>query len=251
MLAESIIRIGRPIKNGKLTSRERIQLLTDVASENCKNYFRNVLLVELNDNRASIESMELGNIVIQEKKENFIVDKKRATAFPIFYPNGGNPLHAQGVYALPCYLMYDPHIKALGDPEQFKKTFLIPRLKNTLQYKDLPKSAMAELADMVAKLVRPRAANLITEDKQLGIIMIYDERLLMFQKCKEKIVDDNKIWISNSNLISGFNLYLNGEEVLKRISEAKFYEAAELGREKDAISTFSNQKTNEVVSIKE
>jgi len=38
VLAESIIRIGRPIKNGSLSPRERIRLLTDVASENCKNY---------------------------------------------------------------------------------------------------------------------------------------------------------------------------------------------------------------------
>ncbi|MDP1271129.1 hypothetical protein, partial [Klebsiella pneumoniae] len=41
----------------------------------------------------------------------------------------------------------------------------------------------------------------------------------------------------------------NGEEVLKRISEAKFYEAAELGKEKDVISTFSNKKVDEAVSI--
>lgn len=43
-------------------------------------------------------------------------------AFPIFYPNGGNPLHAQGIYPHPCYLVYDPHIKAMKDEDAFKKT---------------------------------------------------------------------------------------------------------------------------------
>ncbi|MCG9969926.1 hypothetical protein L9W92_18180 [Pelotomaculum terephthalicicum JT] len=249
MLAESIIRIGRPIKNGGLSSRERIRFLTDIASENCKNYFRNVFLVEINESRAILQPMELGNIVMENNKENFIVDHKRAVAFPVFYPNGGNPLHAQGIYALPCYLMYDPHIKSIREQEQFKKKFLLPRLNSTLQYKDMVKDAINKLADIVADLFAQKASELITEDKQLGIVMIYDERLPMFQKRKDKINNNNMIWISTSNLVSGFNLYLNGEEVLKRISEAKFYEAAELGKEKDVISTFSNKKVDEAVSI--
>ena len=249
MLAESIIRIGRPIKNGNLSSRERIRFLTDIASENCKNYFRNVFLVEINDSRAILQPMEIGNVAIENKKENFNVDHKRAIAFPVFYPNGGNPLHAQGIYALPCYLMYDPHIKSIGEQEQFKKKFLLPRLKSTIQYKDMVKEVIDNLADIVAESFAQKASELITEDKQLGIVMIYDERLPMFQKRKDKINDDNMIWINSSNLVSGFNLYLNGEEVLKRISEAKFYEAAELGKEKDVISTFSNKKVDEAVSI--
>jgi len=69
MLAESIIRIGRPIKDGGLSSRERIRFLTDIASENCKNYFRNVFLVETNNSKAILKPMELGNVVIENKKE--------------------------------------------------------------------------------------------------------------------------------------------------------------------------------------
>lgn len=79
--------------------------------------------------------------------------------------------------------------------------------------------------------------------------MIYDERLPFYIKCEEKIDDGNLIWINNSNIEPGYHLYLKGEEVLKRISEAKYLEASELGKEKNAVSTFSNEMTDEVVSI--
>lgn len=250
MLAESIIRIGRPIKNGAMPCREKIRLLTDVGSENCKNFFRHVLLVELHEAEIAFQKLEIGNIVTENKKENYLVDSKKSTAFPIFYPNGGNPLHAQGIYALPCYLLYDPHIKALGDEQQFKKEFLIPRLNNTLQYRGLPPEKKEWFADRVAGLLTAKAPELIVKDKQLGILMIYDAKLSVFQQRKDRIDEDGElILIGESQLQPGQYLYLDGKEVLKNISQAKFYEAAELGREENAVSTFSNQPADEVVSI--
>lgn len=251
MLAESIIRIGRPIKDSDWPIREKIRLLTDVGSENCKNYFRHVCLIELNENEIDCRLMELGDeIIMDNKKKDYRVDTMRSTAFPIFYPNGGNPLHAQGVYAIPCYLMYDPHIKSMNEQEQFRKEFLLPRLNRTLQYQDLPEKKKMSLADRIVALLASKASDIIAEDKQLGILMIYDERLPLFHKLKSRIVDhDHLLWIGESMLAPGLHLYLDGEEVLQRINQAKFYEAAELGKEKDAVSTFSNQMAGEVVSV--
>lgn len=249
MLAESIVRIGRPIKNGDLLPKERIRFLTDIASENCKNYFRNVFLVEMMDGQISLQVMELGDIVKEDKKENFVVNLERAVAYPVFYPNGGNPLHAQGIYPLPCYLMYDPHIKAINNREKFKKNFLLPRLKNTLQYQDLKKEDLNELADKVVDLFVSKSSELITEEKQLGVFMLYDESLPVFQRHAEKINGGELVWISPSNLLPGAHLYLDGKETLEKIGEAKFVEAAELGKEKNAVSTFSNTKEDKVVSI--
>ena len=42
MLAESIIRVGRPIAHSNLSNKQRIRLLTDTDRENCKNFFQNV-----------------------------------------------------------------------------------------------------------------------------------------------------------------------------------------------------------------
>ncbi|MHB1652784.1 MAG: hypothetical protein ACYCVD_09950 [Desulfitobacteriaceae bacterium] len=249
MLAESIIRIGRPIKNSNLSARERIRLLTDVGSENCKNYFQNVFLVELNKEKINLKILQLGDKVIENKKEQFKVDPRRNTAFPIFYPNGGNPLHAQGIYPLPCYLMYDPHIKAMKNKEQFKKEVLLPRLDSTIDYRDLTDAKKESLAEKVASLFEEKASEYIQEDKQLGIILIYDERLPIFHKRRERVEEESSLWIAPSTLEPNTHLYLEGEKVLQKISQAKFCEAAELGKEKNSVSTFSNQKSAEVVSI--
>ena len=249
MLAESIIRIGRPIKNSNLSPRERIRLLTDVDSENCKNYFRHVFLVELNKEKINLQVLQLGDKVTENKKEQFKVDPRRNTAFPIFYPNGGNPLHAQGIYPLPCYLMYDPHIKAMKNKEQFKKEVLLPRLNSTIDYRDLTDAKKESLAEKVASLFEEKASEFIEEDKQLGIIMIYDEGLPIFHKRRERVEEESSLWIAPSTLEPNTHLYLEGEKVLQKISQAKFCEAAELGKEKNAVSTFSNQKSAEVVSI--
>ncbi len=249
MLAESIIRIGRPIKNGGMPCREKIRLLTDVSSDNCKNFFRHVFVVEIQEAELAFQKFELGNTVTENKKENYRVDVKKSTAFPIFYPNGGNPLHAQGIYALPCYLMYDPHIKALGDKEQLKKEFLFPRLNSTLQYRDLPPAEKELLADKITALLAAKAAEFITEDRQLGILMLYDAKFSVFQQADQSDKGEAMLLIGESQLQPGQYLYLNGEEVLNCISQAKFYEAAELGSEKNAVSTFSNQPASEVVSI--
>ena len=107
MLAESIVRIGRPIVASDLPNQERIRWLTDVDSENCKNYFQNVFLIEINENRESYHYMRVGN----GEGKDFTVNQQRNNAYPILYPQGGNPLKAQGIYPVPCYLMLIPMLK--------------------------------------------------------------------------------------------------------------------------------------------
>ncbi len=249
MLAESIIRIGRPIKNSDMPCREKIRLLTDVSSENCKNFFRHVFLIEIAGKETGFQLIEMGNKTVGEKKETFKVDERRNVAFPVLFPNGGNPLHAQGIYPLPCYLMYDPHIKALKDKEAFKKEFLLSRLGKTLFYRDKTAKERAALADRIAELLASREAELVREEKQLGVMMIFDQDLPMFHKRKERTDNAHSLWIAESPLTPGAHLHLDGEEVLKGISRAKFDEAAELGREEKAISTLTNRQADEVVSI--
>lgn len=250
MLAEAIIRIGRPIKNNsEFSVQERIRLLTDVSSDNCKNFFQNVFVVELKGQEAAMQYIQAGILINEGKKETFIVDPERSIAFPIFYPNGGNPLHAQGIYPLPCYLLYDPHTKILGDKEQFAAEVLLSRLKSTIGYRDLPEEKQKGIAAGVAAILAKEAPAFLKDAKQLGILLIYDERLPLFKKLPEKTEDTSLLWIAESNLQKGSHLYLDGTETLRRIASAKFFEAAELGRAEDTVSTFSNRKEKEVVSI--
>lgn len=249
MLAEAIVRIGRPIKNSDLSFQERIRLLTDVSSENCKNYFQNVFIVELNGEKGSVRYMQVGNWVKTGNKETFLVYQQHNTSFPIFYPNGGNPLHAQGIYPLPCYLLYDPHIKALSQKEAFAKEVLLPRINSTIGYQKWTDKEKEKLAITVAELLEKEAAEYVVKEKQLGILMIYDERLPVYKKLTSNIQDESLLWISSAIVETDKQLYLVGEEVLNSISQAKIAEAAELGCQKNAVSTFSNRAEKEVVSI--
>ncbi|MEZ0118840.1 UNVERIFIED_ORG: hypothetical protein ABRZ91_002797 [Heyndrickxia coagulans] len=247
MLAESIIRIGRPIANSPdLPVRERIRWLTDVESENCKNFFQNVLIVELGNDGDALSYVTVGKV--EEGKKSFIVDTNQSTSFPILYPNGGNPLNAQGVYPVPCYLMYEPHMKAMAKKEQFYQV-LLSRLKKTVGYMKLGIEEIEAVAGRVSEILEAHHADFLTEEKQLGILMIYDERLPVYLKLSGRSDNPDELWIRESRLEPGKQLYLNGREALNGIIEAKFDEASTLGKEHSAVSTFTNQKTEEVVSI--
>ncbi len=250
MLAEAIVRIGRPIKNDvDFPCQERIRLLTDVSSENCKNFFQNVFIVELGGEGAGMRYIQVGEPQKVDNKETFLVDQQRNTSFPIFYPNGGDPLLAQGIYPLPCYLLYDPHIKALGQKEKLETKVLFPRINSTVGYMDWPQEEKENLAGKVAELLAGEAAQFMSEAKQLGILLIYDERLPVFQKMPERLQNKSLLWIAPSALEPEKHLHLVGVEVLKSITRAKLAEAAELGRAEKAVSTFSNREEAEVVSV--
>lgn len=247
MLAESIIRIGRPIANSPdLPVKERIRWLTDVESENCKNFFQNVLIVELGNVGDALSYVTVGKA--GEGKKSFIVDANQSTSFPILYPNGGNPLKAQGVYPVPCYLMYEPHMKAMAEKEQFYQA-LLPRLKKTVGYMKLGIEEIEAVAGRVSEILEAHHTDFLTEEKQLGILMIYDERLPVYLKLSGKSDNPDELWIRESRLEPGKQLYLNGREALQGIIDAKFDEASTLGKEHNAVSTFTNQKTEEVVSV--
>ncbi|MGG3434081.1 hypothetical protein ABER60_07685 [Heyndrickxia coagulans] len=247
MLAESIIRIGRPIANSPdLTVRERIRWLTDVESENCKNFFQNVLIVELGNEEDALSYVTVGEL--STEKKSFVVDTNQSTAFPIQYPNGGNSRNAQGFYPIPCYLMYGAHIKAMAEKGQFFQAVL-PRLKRTVGYKQFGNKEIETVASRVSEILEAHHTEFITDEKQLGILMIFDERLPVYMKLNEKTDHGDDVWIRESRLVPGTHLYLSGQETLKSIIDAKLDEARTLGKALHAVSTFTNKETEEVVSI--
>ncbi len=246
MLVESIIRVGRPIIQSNLSNEQRIRWLTDVDSENCKNYFQNVFLVELDAEKIDFHYITLGSW----ENKNFVVDQLRNSAYPILYPQGGNPLHAQGVYPAPCYLMYDPHIKSMNNSETFAYEVILPRLKSTISYRGKNEEQVLSIATRVAKIIASKYGNFISEEKQLGILYIYDHALPIYHIMPERKIDDERyFWISESKLKDGQHLYLDSEKCLEGIIEAKFAEAKTLGYERNAISTFTNKREAEVSSI--
>jgi hypothetical protein len=246
MLVESIILVGKPIVHSDLSNEQRIRWLTDIDSENCKNYFQNVFLVEIDDNKIAYHYIKLGS----GEGKNFVVDTLRNSSFPILYPQGGNPLHAQGVYPAPCYLMYDPHIKLMKDPQTFASKVILPRLKNTVSYREQNEEQLISIATRVAKIIAGNYEIFISEAKQLGILYIYDHALPIYLFMPERKTDDERyLWIAESKLKNGQHLYIDSDKCIEGIIEAKFAEAKTLGYEKNAISTFTNKREAEVSSI--
>lgn len=245
MLAESIIRVGRPIVHSSLPNDQRIRWMTDVDSDNCKNYFQHVFLVEINDDEVAYHFMKLGS----EEGKKFNVDKMRNNAYPILYPQGGNPLHAQGIYPVPCYLMYDPHIKSMNDSKLFAKNVLLPRLKNTVPYRNYNEEELMTIAIKAAEIIAAHYKEFMTDEKQLGILYIYDHALSVYRTIPGKRRDVRFLWITESKLKTGEHLYLDGDKCLEGIIEAKFSEAKTLGCAENEISTFSNKREKEVSSI--
>ena len=245
MLVESIIRVGKPIIHSDLSNEQRIRWLTDVDSENCKNFFQNVFLIELDGEETDYHYITLG---FWDDK-SFFVDKLRNKAYPILYPQGGNPLHAQGVYPAPCYLMYDPHIKLMKKPEEFASEVILPRLRSTVAYRENNEGQLMSLAARVANIIASNHDSFISEEKQLGILYIYDHTLSIYNTMPERKTDERFYWIAESKLKHGQHLYIDSNKCLDGIIESKFDEAKKLGYEKNAISTFTNRIEEEVSSV--
>ena len=246
MLTEMMVRKGRAVKESDWMYQERIALLTDVHSENCKNYFQNVLIVEWDGVRATARKKMIGQFV---DKNKFEIDKEETPAFPVIFPHGGNPLHAQGIYPLPCYLLYDPHMKSLTDPTEFVKNFLLPRFRSTVTYLTLDEAKKELLAERVAFAIAEHAHRWISEEKQLGVLIVVDHSLTVFQRRAERFDDESLLWIAESDLQADEHLYLNAQIALDLIVEAKFREAGSLGMQERAISTFTNEISERVVSV--
>lgn len=250
LLAEAIVRIGRPIAQGDLPYKERIRWLTDVDSDSCKNYFQNVFIIELDNDLGAFQFRRVGDLQKVGKKEEFYVNTHENVSFPVLFPNGGNPLNAQGVYPVPCYLMYDRHIKTMTDPREFAGQVLLPRMNRTVSFKHFGLEEKEELAGKVANMLAQNAGDFISKEKQLGILLIFDSNLPVYTMFTErKGSDPQYLWIAQSQLKPDHHLYLDGEKALSGILDARLDEARSLGEEENAISTFSNQREDKVVSI--
>lgn len=249
MLAESIIRMGKVIAASNLSNKERIRLLTDVTSDSCKNYFQNVWIVETDGEQVTSYRKQVGEFQRDERnKEVFVVDSINSTSFPVFFPSGGNPLHAQGVYPVPCYLMYDPHIKGMATGNEWAQEVLLPRLKKTISYSSYTAEQLDNLAILIGTELSSKKDDYIVAAKQLGILIICDSRLADFSYADVSFRNADSLVVGESIMYSGKQIVLNEEQALSNILEARYTEAKELGVRTNAYSTFTNHLEAEVVS---
>ncbi|MBM7715522.1 hypothetical protein JOC94_002510 [Bacillus thermophilus] len=236
MLLSDIIRIGKPLIDSDMSLQERIQLLSDVGKEEAKNFYGNVFVVVLDGQGANLHYRTF------QDEENGPVQLDAAIAMPITIPSGGNPLNAQGIYPIPCYPLYDKHIKQISDD---KKTFKLvhDRLVKTVPYFDTDQEELAKKSKIIADCLVEEATKFVREEKQLGVLFILDCSLELFEPAQEQGYLEIKVHNSSAE-----NHFMNPQKLTANIIEARFQEAKELGSEKNAISTISNMSSEEVVS---
>lgn len=247
MLAEAIIRIGRPLARSSMKAADRIRWLTDVGNETCKNYFQNVWVAELGPEEArdSLHYLQIGEMKEDGKQSVFEVDSKRIAAFPFHYPNGGNPLNAQGIYPLPCYLLWDAHIKQMRSPNSFAAEVLMPRLHRTVPYFSESETVLTSIASRVANQLAKECSKWLSEERQLGILMIVDPKLECFRYDEHP----GELAVQPSRIQPEKWIVLDSSTTLHWIREAKVREARELGEGFNQISTFTNRQSERVVSL--
>src|SRR5690606_4528263 len=105
---------------------------------------------------------------------------------------------AQGVYPIPCYLMYERHIEMMSNSREFAEKTLMPRLNNTLPYQGFPANEKKALSNIVAKTLADNYDNFSSDKKQLGILMIVDLRLEAFSILDEKEKLGHDLFIAES-----------------------------------------------------
>ncbi|MBO8138271.1 MAG: hypothetical protein H0Z40_09075 [Desulfotomaculum sp.] len=219
-----------------MSLEERIQLLTDVSNEQAKNFYNHIFMVETDEKKGT--ALHFFSLQSGDGK----VDLTKATALPITLPAGGNPLHAQGIYPIPCYPLYERHINEFNDLQKTEK-MVYDRLMRTIPFYHLPEDQLKEKAANIAKVLNAEGTAYVTDEKQLGVLMIIDHSLNLF--CDKP--NDNCLEIRQS-LLTHQPIYIQTNKIVTNIIEGRFQEAKELGEEADAVSTISNQQSAEVVS---
>lgn len=216
--------------------KERIQLLTDVGKNEVKNFYGNIFLIELDNKVADFHYYSL------QDKENDSVNLNYAIGLPITLPSGGNPIHAQGIYPIPCYPMYNRHLKEFRDIHKTTK-MIYDRLIRTVPYLNVEKNILSQKAEILAKCLKHKTSEFIIEERQLGILMIVDYSLDLFSTEK----NSSNIFIKDCKRTNK-KIFINPDQIISNIIESRFQEAKELGTETNSVSTISNEISDQLVS---
>lgn len=235
MLLSDIVKIGKPLVDSSMPIMERIQLLTDFGKDEVKNFYGNVFIVEILDSRVTLHYKQF------QDEYNGPVDLEAACGIPITLPSGGNPLHAQGIYPIPSYPLYERHINEFGDEEKTTK-LVKDRLVRTVPYMD-QEDKIEKLTTLVSEVLVNNAVQYVTEEKQLGILVLVDHSLDLFTTD----ANENNLFIVESTLTNE-SISIRSDKIISNITESRFIEANELGIVENEVSTLSNEPSEKLVS---
>lgn len=238
MIAEQLIRSGQSFVQDISSPTLLLKIVSDSESDKAKNFWQHVLIVEVDPKTQQvlvqpIQSWGSWQRPEGSKKDVFVPDQRVPRA-PVFLPSGGNPLHAQGFYGLPIYLIYDKHWLAFAEKSKGVQDFLKPRLEKTAHI-DLSESLVEQVCSQIHTVAKAFKGN----DKALGVMVI---GIVEENGAFKFLPHDNDIALSPSRLFPNHNIYANVELMLERVWEAKAKEGEEKGKLQEGICAFTGQR---------
>lgn len=240
MIAEQLIRSGQAFMQGTGSPATLLNMISDSTDEKAKNYWQRVVIVEVDQNEDRVEvhpvrSWGIWHTPEGSKKQTFVPDRHFTSLAPVFYPSGGNPLHPQGFYGLPIYLVWDKHWQAFASSADGVRSFLKPRLAKTAGI-ELPE----ELQELCCRKVHEVVQGHETETKPLAVLLLaLAEQGDPFTLSPTR---DEATWITKSNLDPERWLCADTNVMLERIWEAKLREGAEKGEMERGMCAFTGEK---------
>ena len=239
MIAEQLIRSGQAFMQGTESPATLIRMVSDSTDEKAKNYWQHVVIAEVDPKEGLVEVQPVqswGSWHTPEggKKQTFVPDR-RAALVPVFYPSGGNPLHPQGYYGLPFYLVWEKHWRAFADSVDGVRNFLKPRLAKTASI-----NLSEELQNLCCQKIHELVNGHEVETKPLAVLVLaVVEKGAPFELSSTKREDT---WIAKSNLSPEYWLCADTDGMLEGIWEAKLREGAEKGEMERGACAFTGEK---------
>ncbi|HSR50598.1 MAG TPA: hypothetical protein VLV83_07195 [Acidobacteriota bacterium] len=230
MIIEDLIRTGRLLQSA-LTDQESLQLISDAAENNVKNFYQHVFVVEIPPEDsgslpAALPMQRWGQDVVPEgkKKARFEPDLKRALGAPVVYPKGGNPINPQGIYGNPAFLVFDRHFGGFRQGAEQVRDFLQRRLDRCPRL-----SLSSQFLEHVVEALHARVAEALSdaEGKTLGIVLLAD---VDGEESAFRWADYSPVAVGNSMLSSDKYLVPRHSVILQRFWLGKLAEGADGGR---------------------
>lgn len=160
MIIEDLIRTGRLLQEGGLSTGSLLELISDVKSARVRGFFEHVFVVEVppadSPHEPAALPMQVWGSQVQldpkKKKTVFEPDVYKTVGAPFVFPDG-NPTQPQGVYGIPVFPVFESHLTAFRSSPAELDRFLAGRLKRcpSLELSDARRQAVAQkLFDRIA-----------------------------------------------------------------------------------------------------
>lgn len=239
MIAEQLIRSGQAFMQGTESPATLLNMVSDSTDEKVKNYWQHIIIAEVDQDEGRVEVHPVGrwgspHTPEGSKKQTFVPDD-RAARTPVFYPSGGNPLHPQGYYGLPIYLVWENHWLAFANSADGVRKFLKPRLAKTGGVE-----LSEELQELCCQKVHETVQGHETETKPLAVLIL--ALAGESDPFKPSPTRDEATWIAKSKLDPEHWLCADTDVMLERVWEAKLREGAAKGEMERGTCAFTGEK---------